>query len=98
MHKLIIATDESKHTFAYLHQAAIDHVTAWSFNVALSNEQPKMDHLENPIRAVRKFKAGQALHPRGVRMVFSGTVGDWKWHSEEFNLQHHYNAEEVCHN
>ena len=31
-------------------------------------------------------------------MVFSGTVGDWKLHWEEFNLQHHYNAEEVCQN
>ena len=98
MRQLIIFTSESKQQLADLHQAAIDFVTAWSFNVVLSNEHPKMDHLENPIRGVRNFKAGQALHPRGVRMVFSGTVGDWKWHWEELNLRHHYNAEEVCHN
>ena len=96
MQQLIIATNESTNKHADLHQAAIDHGTAWSFNVALSNEHPKMDHLKKPIRGVRKFKAGQALHPRGVRMVFSGTVGDWKWHWEEISLQHHHNADKVC--
>ena len=96
MQKLVIATNESKSPLAYQHQAAIDQVASWSFNIALENRYPAVDHNGEQIRGRRRYKANQPLHPQGVRMVFAGTVGDWKWHWEAFNLQTYYNSEEVC--
>lgn len=96
--KLIVATNETKSPLAYQHQAAIDQVAAWSFNVALTNEYPALDHRDDPICGRRRYKIGNPLHRFGVLPVFAGTVGDWKWHWEVYNLQHYYNAEECCQN
>ena len=78
------------------HSGAIDLAATWSFKVALSNVFPDTDEFGEPIKGTRRYKSGKPLHPHGVRMVFAGTVGDWKWHVEAFNLQRWYAKEEVC--
>ena len=98
MQKLVIATNETKSPLAYQHQAAIDQAAAWSFNIALDNAFPAFDHNDEPIKGRRRYKSGQPLHAGGVKMVFAGTVGDWKWHFEAFNLQHYYSCEQCCQN
>ena len=77
-------------------QRIIDDVAAWSFKQCLRNEYPQTDHDGIPLRNSRGRLALQPLHPGGAIPVFTGTVGDWKWHVETFNLQHHYGRDETC--
>ena len=75
-------------------QRIIDDVAAWSFKQCLRNEYPETDHDGIPLRNSRGRQG--PLHPGGAIPVFTGTVGDWKWHVETFNLQHHYGRDETC--
>ena len=67
-----------------------------SFWSAAAGMYPETDHLgEEWPPGPRRDRAGHPL-PRGMRLVWVETVGDWKWKKEAHDLKHNYSAEQIC--
>ena len=68
----------------------------WSLNAASKNQHPAdwIFDSEPPKFVADNFN--QTLCPTGPKLTFIGDVGDWDWFAKDFELEWHFNKEEVC--
>ena len=94
--KLLICCNNSKDEHFNAHCRELDSVTAWSFKQCFKNEMPAQGHDDQKLHGQRGCDAGAALNRHGVLPIFCGTVGDWLFHVEAFDVPYFYNTSEVC--
>jgi len=94
--KLVIAMNYSQDPLVKAQQNIIDGVAVWSFTQCLANAFPTTDHAGKHLCGARARLGSRPLHPGGVILVFTGSVGDWEWHLKTLSLTRHYNTIETC--
>lgn len=94
--KLLICCNNSKDEHFSAHCRELDHVTAWSFKQCFKNEMPVLGHDGQPLHGERAADAGTTLNERSVVPIFCGTVGDWLFHVEAFEVPHCFSTREIC--
>ena len=94
--QLLICCNNSKDEHFSAHCRELDHVTAWSFKQCFKNEMPVLGHDGQPLHGERAADAGTTLNERSVVPIFCGTVGDWLFHVEAFEVPHYFSTREIC--
>ncbi len=76
-------------------------VISWSMNALAAGVHPSVDHAGKPFGPTHWPRmaalAGSQLTSCGLKGAWMELRGDWQFLRAALNLQHHYNATQVCH-
>ena len=70
-------------------------VLAWSFGLLLGGVMPTVNHDGEPLDPARQALGGQPIAGK-FRFLMTCCCGDWEFLRDVFQLEEHYNTDEVC--
>ena len=83
----------AKHT-----EHVVKQTIVWSCNAAMRNRHPHSGPYETQaLQKTLQTLSGQPIRADGVTLTFAGFTGDWAFVAADFDMEWHYNTEQVCH-